>query len=128
MIAFETWLPQILDYCEFITNDRDIQQAWINHDTSDTSVTDFDELYEQIFDDLDSDFFQPKLSIYLPTNAEACTAITNFLETLKQVDQDRMTYTELQDARMLLGSAQWQALRNSAHAAISTPFFQKFQD
>ena len=36
-------------------DENKIRRAWLQEDRSETSVTDFYELYEQIFDDLDSD-------------------------------------------------------------------------
>ena len=48
MIAFQIWLPQILGYCDFLCDDLALRRAWVNHDMAKTSVTGFEELYEQI--------------------------------------------------------------------------------
>ena len=92
----------------------------IEHDTSGTSVTDFDELYEQIFDDLDSGFFQTELSKYLPDRGEMNTALSNFLESLRQVDRERTATIELRDPWTLLASEQWGVLRDAAQAVLNS--------
>jgi len=85
MIEFTTWLRQILRYCEFIAMDGAVRSAWIDHDYSHTSITDFDELYEQLFDDLDSDLFLEGLPNLLP-DVHCQRAIREFLLAIKAVD------------------------------------------
>ncbi len=49
----------------------------MNGDYSKTSITSFDELYEQIFDDLDSDVLEKDLSIYMSDDSEVREALGN---------------------------------------------------
>ena len=51
---FRTWLPQIISYAEKV-EDGTIQKAWAEGDRAGTSVYYSGELYEQVFEDLDSD-------------------------------------------------------------------------
>jgi hypothetical protein len=119
MIEFKTWLPQIVGYCEFVVDDMRLRQAWINRDFSKTSVTDFDELYEQVFDDLDASHFAMNLQRYLPNSGRMATTIADFVATLQATDRVRTENTDLLDASLLLDSAQWQLVRNSAFAVLN---------
>ena len=118
MIDFKTWLPQIMGYCEFVADDAALRHAWVNHDFSETSVTNFDELYEQVFDDLDADHFAINLAAHMPNAAMARTAIAAFLTSLKEMDRNRSENPELLNSSVLLDSGQWQRVRSSAVAAL----------
>lgn len=111
MIEFRTWLPQIVGYCEFVIDDVGVRQAWVNHDFSKTSVTNFDELYEQIFDDLDGENFVANLHRYLPHSERMRNAIAGFFASLRGVDSSRNTLD-------ILDSDQWQLVRTSALAVL----------
>lgn len=118
MIDFKTWLPQIMGYCEFVADDAKLRQAWINRDFSETSVTDFDELYEQVFDDLDADRFAADLHEHLPNAERARIAIAEFLTSLREMDRTRSKSPELLNASALLDSDQWQQVRGAALATL----------
>ena len=118
MIDFKTWLLQIMGYCEFVVDDVALRQAWVNRDFSETSVTNFDELYEQVFDDLDADRFAVNLATYMPNAAPARTAVAAFLTSLKEMDQTRSENPELLNSSVLLDSGQWQRVRSSALIAL----------
>jgi hypothetical protein len=55
MIDCQHWQNSIVRYANLLLDENKIRRAWLQEDRSETSVTDFYELYEQIFDDLDSD-------------------------------------------------------------------------
>lgn len=118
MIELKTWLRQIVGYCEFVVDDMRLRQAWIKRDFSETSVTDFDELYEQIFDDLDASHFAENLHRHLPNSERMATTIADFIATLQEMDRVRMENTDLLDASVLLDSDQWQLVRKSARAVL----------
>lgn len=118
MIEFETWLPQIVGYCEFVVDDMRLRQAWIKRDFSDTSVTDFDELYEQVFDDLDANHFAANLHRHLPNSERIATTVGDFIAMLQKMDRIRTGNPALLDAVVLLDSDQWQLVRNSAFAVL----------
>jgi hypothetical protein len=118
MIEFETWLPQILGYCEFICADEGVRRAWIDSDVSGTSITSFDELYEQIFDDLDADHFLPSLPFLLASKPELVTAVSRFLDQLKSLDSARTLKPALNSMTALLDSPEWQDLRATAAATL----------
>lgn len=114
MINFHTWLSQIIKYCAFIADRPGLLEAWINRDFSHTSVTDFDELYEQIFDDLDSDTFDAQLETHLSTHTAARESLSRFLGTLRKVNQLREQHTDLRNPHTLLQSAEWDEVENAA--------------
>jgi hypothetical protein len=118
MIDFKIWLPQIIGYCEFVADEVKLRRAWINRDFSATSVTDFDELYEQVFDDLDADRFAADLDVLLPNSQRARAAISAFLASLKEVDRTRSKCPALLNAPALLDSVQWRQVRIAALAAL----------
>lgn len=119
MIEFKTWLPQIVGYCEFIVNDIKLRQAWVKHDFSETSVTDFDELYEQLFDDLDADYFSHNLREQLPNSEQMATSVANFITSLHEFDRARNENSELLDPTTALDSGQWKPVRSSALAVLN---------
>jgi hypothetical protein len=114
MIAFDKWLPQIIDYCGFILDDEKLRRAWIDRDFSETSVTNFDELCEQIFDDLDADNLVVDFSSKLQKPDGLQASIMEFLSSLHAVDFVCTLNQKPNDVQMLLDSAQWQRVRSAA--------------
>lgn len=104
MISFDVWLSQIFGYCEFVANDYELQQAWINKNFSNTSITNFDELYEQIFDDLDSDVIEEELENSSLIDKDMKEAVSNFLSALRVADENNIK----SNSADLLASKQWQ--------------------
>ena len=118
MIAFTDWVSQIVGYGTLVVDDAKLLRAWTLHDHSQTSVTGFDELYEQIFDDLDSERFQNELAIRLANDREKCAAINGFLQSIKHVDQQMKTNPILCRPDILLASSEWGAVRVAAKKLI----------
>lgn len=118
MIPFQTWLAQIVGYGSLISNRHDLQKAWTASDRSRTSVISFDELYEQVFDDLDSDAFETELESHLPVSAVARVALHAFLEGLRHVDQVRAQRPQLTDAQSLLDSIEWHQVEDAAARVV----------
>jgi hypothetical protein len=118
MIKFQTWLSQIVGYCQFIVDTVGLRRAWINQNFSHTSVTNFDELYEQIFDDLDSDNIEKELAVYLGRDTAATRAVSEFLESIRVVDNQRETDMQLSDPRCLLQSEEWLRVVRAAEQVV----------
>jgi len=114
VIPFDTWLSQIVGYAKLIAASPDLRRAWINGDPSITSAMDFNELFEQVFDDLDSDAFEAKLIAYVPEDPEARAALCEFLEALRRTDQIREQRSELRNATALLRSTVWRQVEEAA--------------
>jgi hypothetical protein len=119
VIPFQTWFSQIVGYARFITDTPSIRRAWVEGDRSQTSVTDFDELYEQIFDDLDSGTFENDLAIHFPDDAAARQVLASFLREIRTIDALRSSNKELHSPAALLRSEEWSRLVEVAHRVVS---------
>lgn len=120
MIDFhKTWLPQIVGYCEMIAAETTLRRVWIERDASISSVVNFDELYEQIFDDLDSDAVEQQLQVVLAEQEDLRTALRTFLASLRRIDGQRTQRPELSDSSVLLSSPEWREVKQAAVAAIA---------
>lgn len=119
MISFDTWLPQIVGYCKFITDEAGLTRAWVNRDYSHTSVTDFDELYEQIFDDLDSDACEMDLIANLPDDMVGRDAISAFLKTLREFNLHVERVDCSKQLERILLSKEWRRVVVSAELVLS---------
>lgn len=117
MIHFQIWLLQIVGYCQFVTDTVGLRRAWIDRNFSRTSVTNFDELYEQIFDDLDSDNFENELAVHLP-DVTARKAVSEFLDSIRVVDQRREVNMKLDDPKNLLQSDEWRCVVKAAERIV----------
>lgn len=83
----EVWVPQMLWYCELIADDKRL--AWAFNQEPDriwTSVTDYDELMEQIFDDLDALGMLPSLA-QSPIEDGLKITLETFVSRLAQFDE-----------------------------------------
>jgi hypothetical protein len=107
VIPFQTWLSQMLGYCHFVIDTLGVRRAWVSKDYSQTSITNFDELYEQIFDDLDSDRLEERLNVYLRDNPELREALAAFLQELRAISDQRDRIRKLASDSTLLESEEW---------------------
>jgi hypothetical protein len=119
MIEFQTWIEQMIRYCHLICDDSILKNAWIDHIIGITSVTDFEELYVQIFDDLDADNFRLELPTHLKDNLPLCEAVIFFLDSIREFDVERDGSSQLTDPSVFLASRQWKAVQSSALAVIA---------
>lgn len=118
MKDIDTWLPQIVGYCEWISDPVRLRDAWIDGDFSETSVTDFDELIGQVFGDLDADRSAAAFARRLPQCAHPLAEVSTFLSSLRAVESSRAKDPILREPTALLASAQWQSVRCAALAVI----------
>jgi len=110
VIPFATWLDQMIRYCRFVADDAALRRAWIGGDFSSTSLTDFDELFEQVFDDLDSDGVERELDQHLPDDDAGKEALGQFLQALRAADEQRRHDIRLLQPSELLSSIPWQGV------------------
>ncbi len=125
VIPFRTWLSQIVGYCQFVADDFAVRRAWMNGDYSKTSITSFDELYEQIFDDLDSDVLEKDLSIYMSDDSEVREALAAFLEQIRYINTQREHNRELSSTAELLASKDWVRLVEIARRVVLHSSFSR---
>lgn len=114
MIDLQEWLRQIVGYTSFVLDQQLIREAWISGDHSKTSVTNFDELFEQVFDDLASQKMVQRFQRELPEEGQKNRAVNAFLNALLTVDAELNRRPELKDASSLLASPHWAGVREAA--------------
>lgn len=119
MISFQTWLSQIVGYCQFIVDESGVRKSWIEGDFSQTSVTGFDELYEQVFDDLDSDDCEKMMISNLSDFPLKAGAVSGFLSELRRINLIIENNEDLQPPDALLSSSEWRRVVVSAEMVLS---------
>ncbi len=100
--------------------DRDsVERVWLNGDSTITSLTSFNELYEQLFDDLDA-------SSYLETHGKSATlaraqkqAIANFLCLLRDFDDRPFIMNRKENSAAILSSAAWASIQSAAQVLVA---------
>jgi hypothetical protein len=111
MIDFEhVWLPQIVSYATIISTGQ-LEDQWLGRLGTVTSVTDPDELHEQIFGDLDADavWIAARESVQLP--ASIIEVIDRFLAALHDISES--------DAATLVSSKVWLKVRDAANVLVA---------
>jgi hypothetical protein len=122
MIPNDVWIGQIGRYAVLLA-DRDImRKVWVDKDRSITSVLNFDELFEQVFDDLDSDSFALRLPELFPGDVQAETCARNFLQAIHAVDAEITKNKALDDPALLLESEIWAKLELASNKVLEVPF------
>lgn len=120
MIPDEIWLRYIYELSGFIVDEPTLRSVWIDRKSGITSVVSFDELFEQLFDDLDSDHKIKELDRIFINDAEKGNAIREFLSAVIQVDEDIQRNPSLGNPESLLASNSWKRLRNVSQNTRST--------
>jgi len=118
MIDFRNvWLPQIIRYAVLIADDKALRSVWISGDHSFTSVTSYDELIEQMFDDLDSEAMWSQHKKELVDHVSLQSSIDAFLHALLTVDKPfgRKNCT---DHAALLSTPLWLQVRETAELVV----------
>ena len=109
------WLPQILGFATVIA-DGELEPAWTQGNSRRSRVASFDELYEQVFEDLKAEAVLHELAAHLPGEVERQEAIASFLRALAQVRLQVASFPELRDSRRLFASRSWAHLRGAAES------------
>lgn len=107
MISYEGWVEQVVSYAQFVADEQGVRRAWIEGDFSLTSVTGFDEFFEQIFDDLDSDCFRQRMDANQRISLRAHSLMVEFLDQVTAIDRVRSDDMRLGAASELLDSEEW---------------------
>jgi len=104
------WLPQIITYAELISTGQ-LEREWLGQTTPMTSVTDPDELHEQIFEDIDAEnvWAEHRHNSGLPT--AAVRAVDGFLTALLAIDES--------DAQRVVASRAWGEAKEAGKALLA---------
>lgn len=112
MIDFaQVWLPQIVQYARLISTGQ-LEDEWLGRATAATSVTDPDELHEQVFDDLDADAIWAENRDQSGLPAATVDAIDRFLAALRHLDES--------NARRVVASAAWASAKEAGDAVVTS--------
>jgi hypothetical protein len=117
MIPPETWIPQIVRYAAFAADESRLHRAWIEHDYSETSVTDYSEFYVQLFDDQDADNLETQMVALL--DGRRGGAISRFLSAIRIADQEFESDERYTDMRTLLASSAWGGIQRAAREVVN---------
>jgi hypothetical protein len=118
MIDFkDIWLPQIISYAAFIADENTVRDVWISGDQTITSATSYDELYEQVFGDLDSKAIWKDHKKELSDKANLQLSIDDFLNNFLLVDA-QFGKRNCTDHAALLMTPLWKQLRQTARKVI----------
>lgn len=120
MIPIDTWVTQIVGYGDLILNDAALRNAWIDGDRTTTSVTNFDELYEQIFDDLDSSAMEQEFERTGKASEGQLQSVKAFLQQILVVSKQIKMNPSLSDSAALLASGHWQGVVKAARVLRSS--------
>lgn len=112
MIDFDgDWLPQIVQYARLISTGQ-LENEWLGRATATTSVTDPDELHEQVFDDLDAEGIWAENRERSDLPRSVIDAVERFLLALKDIDQS--------DARRVVMSRAWASAKEAGEAVVAS--------
>ncbi len=112
MIDFHNvWLPQIIDYAQLIGTGQ-LEAEWLGQVKRATSVTDPDELHMQVFDGLDADAIWNEWRQHDVISPGTPDALDRFLQALREITEN--------DASVLVLTAQWESVKDSARALLRT--------
>jgi hypothetical protein len=116
MLDFDrVWLPQILGFASLVADER-VEADWIRGDTSRTRVASLQELYEQVFEDLDSAAVAAELHRHLPGRVDRQEALASFLRAITHAHLQVEANPRLRDPRRLFATRSWLHLRGAAEA------------
>ena len=125
MIELQTRLSYIGGISEFILNQDEIRSVWINKKLGITSLMDFDELFVQLFDDLDMEELEREPSDLLSMDAPSRNRILNFLNSVRDVDKAIENDRRLRDPSRLLTSDSWRNLEVACEKALEISAVQE---
>jgi hypothetical protein len=109
----EIWIPQIIAYSRIVICREKLRECWVYKRCLDTSVTSFDELIEQIFDDLDSVNIIGEPLERAGVVSDLKDALRGFVRSLGNVDAAADSGAVSGEASKLLESSLWQEVINA---------------
>lgn len=121
MIDINTWVGSIASICGNLS-DGNVDESINTLSPIKTSITSISELYEQVFDDLDSD---SQFKIHGPKlNPDLRGKITHFLDSLRKLDE--ISNMILSTDSQLIKTVEWSTLKSAADQLSSDPTARDF--
>ena len=120
MIELSVWLENVIGTCDLIHKNNLLEKVWLDKSADITSITEPDELFEQIFHDLDADNFEHSPEFVNNCEKSLKESIIKFLESLrvfeKLVDDD----LDLIKLKILLAKEEWHNVKIAAEYVVTT--------
>lgn len=114
MIKLEVWIDGIYSTAELVAEDGLFERVWLKNDTSITSITEPDELFEQIFDGLDADAFEKSEEFKHQLDYSQQSKISLFLQELRKLEEFIKTHNLNDEPLNVLSSLLWAELKIAA--------------
>lgn len=121
MIDIDIWIGSIASICKHLS-DGDVDESINTLSPVNTSITSISELYEQVFDDLNSDSQIQILDSKIDPDLRG--KINYFLDSLRKVDEISQVIS-LNDSQVIK-TAEWSRLKSAADQLSSDPIAYDF--
>ena len=117
---FNYWLDGIVGTSELIASTDGFRRAWLQGDTSITSIHYYDELMEQLLGDLHLKENTVQFASALK-RLDAFDAVSAFAHAVLSLERTVQENTDLHDHETLLASREWASLQAAATRVIELP-------
>lgn len=119
-IPFSIWIKGVVGTAEFLTDSGLVERVWLNGDRTITSITSFNELYEQLFDDLDSGNYAESHGKSAILSEAQRQAVASFLCAVRDFDDEPFIMNGREDSAAILCSTAWAVIQSSAKAVVAS--------
>ena len=113
-IPFEVWIDGIVGSAKILANHDILERVWVRKESCITSITNFDEAYEQIFSDLDANFYLEKYLKDPSLSSKQKSALVNFVNLLFSLDDSPFRIGNEFNSEALLNSQRWKRIEDAA--------------
>jgi hypothetical protein len=117
-IPFEVWIDGIVGTASFLADHAKVERAWTGADSSFTSITSFDEAYEQLFDDLAATEYLEEYSGRAELSEGQRKTLREFVTVVERADKRPFVSNGQLDVRALLASAAWREVEMAARNIV----------
>jgi hypothetical protein len=125
MIEPQTRLSYLGRISKFVLDEKGIAAVWVHKKKGITSVTEFDELYVQLFDDLAFGEFENELPGLPKIDLASRNKIVDFLNALRYVDNEIEANSQLREPAKLLSSEPWKKFKVTCEKVLEIPAVQE---
>lgn len=118
MITFDVWMDGVVGNASVIANRELLKEVWIKEKKNITSITSFDEAYEQLIGDLDALGYLEVYSSNPSLSEDQQTALREYIEAFKRFDVQPFIKEDVLNFEILLDSYTWEALEKKAQRLV----------
>ncbi len=118
-IKFPIWIDGIVGNARVIADRKTLKRVWINHEGGLTSITSFDEAYEQLFDDLDALTYVEAYSEEAGLSKEQGQSVREYIESFRDFDDQMFVRNGVLNVEAMLNSSAWAEIETKAQKLVS---------